>query len=263
MLLDTLAGAAGWAAESKALDPNQVYCQAGHLGRDDDRDAGQLRPVDQRSEGGAGRLDAAGCRVVQDPGRLADPRRVVPAGLAGRPLPRLVLADECEPALRALDDEAGPAASCRRRCCTESGTRRTGAGNVPTNDMRWLELYARTRRLEDLLSATRPIWLGELRFEYERQAAELVSTKTPSSDPRWVAIQDWAARCAMPGKAEHAGKIADLQSAVELLAEALPGRFSASEVLIQELAQAKPRWSDLLARSSQTGRPIAEPRCQR
>ena len=131
MLLDTLPSAASWAAESNGSGSESGLCQAGHLGRDDDRDAGQLRPVGQRREGGAGRLDAAGRRVGQDPGRLADSRRVVPAGLAGRSLPRLVLADECEPALRALDHEPGPAASCRGRCCTESGTRRTGARQRP------------------------------------------------------------------------------------------------------------------------------------
>jgi hypothetical protein len=118
--------------------------------------------------------------------------------------------------------------------------------NVPTNDMRWLELYARTRRLEDLVAATRPLWLGELRCEFERQATELVSAQAPSSDPRWTALQNWAAQCRIPGKAEHAGRMGDLPSAVGLLSQALPGRFSAEGEWRGELAESTPRWSGLL-----------------
>ena len=61
-------------------------------------------------------------------------------------------------------------------------------GNVPTSDPRWLELYARARRFEDIVSAARRIWLGDLRCEYERQAAELVRSKASSNDPRWAAL---------------------------------------------------------------------------
>jgi len=119
--------------------------------------------------------------------------------------------------------------------------------HVPTSDPRWLELYARTRRYEDIAATARRIWLGDLRFEFERQAAELVRAKTPSSDPRWTALNDWAARCVLPGKAAHVGKVEELATAVELLAAALPGRFSASSDLAGKLAEAKPRWSGLVA----------------
>ena len=120
-------------------------------------------------------------------------------------------------------------------------------GNVPAGDPRWLELYARTRRFEDIVSASRPIWLGDLRSAYERQAAELVRSKTPSSDPRWAALRDGVARCAVPGKAAHAGKVGELQSAVELLAAALPGRFSVASGLPKQLADLEPRWSGVVA----------------
>lgn len=119
--------------------------------------------------------------------------------------------------------------------------------NVPTNDQRWLELYARTRRLEDLLVAIRPIWLGDVRGECERQVRELVTTKTSSHDSRWAALQDWAARCTVPGKAQHTGMIADLPSAVALLAEALPTHFTPSDTFVQELEQSKAAWNERLA----------------
>ena len=247
MLFDTLPGVASWAAESQALDPNQVYAKQATWAetmiatRDN---CAQWAKGTKEGQVASTPLAAVWTRLQADwPTHAAWFQQDLPGDryldwflqtnenphferwIMGRALPRVggagaVLSQELDELVR---------------------------GNVPTNDTRWLELYARTRRLEDLLSATRPIWLGDLRFEYERQAAELVRTQTPSSDPRWVALQDWAARCAMPGKAEHAGKIEDLQSAVDLLAEALPGRFSANGVLTQELAESKPRWSGLLA----------------
>ena len=118
--------------------------------------------------------------------------------------------------------------------------------NIPTSDMRWLELYARTRRLEDLLATIRPIWLGDLRGDFERQAQELVSTQASSHDPRWAALQEWADRCRVPGKKLHMGTIAELPTTLALLAQALPTRFAASDALRQELTEAQNSWNDLL-----------------
>ena len=120
-------------------------------------------------------------------------------------------------------------------------------GNVPTSDPRWLELWARAHRWEDIVSTARRIWLGDLRVEYQRQAAELVRSTVSPHDHRWTSLRDWTARCAMPGKAAHAGNTEDLASAAELLAAALPGRFSANPVLARQMADAKPRWTGLMA----------------
>ena len=247
MLLDTLPSAACWAAESKALDPNQVYAKQATWAETMIATRDNCAPWAKEAKEGqvaSTPLAAVWAKIQTDwPNHAAWFRQDLPGDRyldwflqtnANPHFERWIMS-------RALPRVAGAGAVLSQEL--DELVR----GNIATNDMRWLELYARTRRLEELLSATRPIWLGELRFEYERQAAELVSTKTPSSDPRWVAIQDWAARCAVPGKAEHAGKIADLQSAVELLAEALPGRFSASGAMIQGLTESKARWSDLLA----------------
>ncbi len=158
-------------------------CQAGHLGRDDDRDAGQLRPWAKGAKEGqvaSTPLAAVWAKIQTDwPTHAAWFRQDLPGDRyldwflqtnANPHFERWIMS-------RALPRVAGAGAVLSQEL--DELVR----GNVPTSDMRWLELYARTRRLEDLLAATRPIWLGELRFEYERQAAELVSTKTPSSDP--------------------------------------------------------------------------------
>jgi hypothetical protein len=118
---------------------------------------------------------------------------------------------------------------------------------LPANDPRWLELFARARRFEEVLAANRRIWLGDLRWLYEQQAAEMIRSKVPSSDARWTALSRWAGQCAVPGKAVHAGKTADLRSAIELLAAALPGRFSGTSDLAKQLTDSEPRWNGALA----------------
>jgi len=122
-----------------------------------------------------------------------------------------------------------------------------GRDRRPASDARWLELYARARRFEDLLIASRHVWLGDLRWEYERQAAEMVRSKVPSNDARWTALTQWAGRCAAPGKAIHVGKIAGLRSAVELLAATLPGRFSAGSALAKQLGDSESKWGRVVA----------------
>jgi hypothetical protein len=120
-------------------------------------------------------------------------------------------------------------------------------GKTPAADPRWLELYARARRFEDVLSACRRVWLDDLRCEYERQAAEMIRSKAPSDDARWAAMTHWAGQTAAPGRTTHAGKIGQLRSAVELLAAALPGRFSVDAALTRQLADSEPRWNGVVA----------------
>ena len=221
--------------------------QTGHLGRNDDRHAGQLRPWAKGAKEGqvaSTPLAAVWAKLQADwPTHAAWFQQDLPGEryldwfLQTNDNPHF----ECWIMSRALPRVAGAGLVLSQEL--DELVR----GNVPTNDMRWLELYARSRRLEELLATSRPIWLGDLRFEYERQAAELVSTKASSSDPRWMTLRDWMAQCRMPGTAEHAGTIADLQSAVELLSGALPGRFTAPGTLTRELAESRPRWSGLLA----------------
>ena len=81
-----------------------------------------------------------------------------------------------------------------------------GRGGLAPGDPRWLELYARASRFEDVHSASRRVWLGDLRREYEKQAAEMVRAKVPSNDARWTALSRWVSRCATPGKVVHAGR---------------------------------------------------------
>lgn len=117
----------------------------------------------------------------------------------------------------------------------------------PATEPQWLELYARARRFEDVGSICRRIWLGELRSGYERQAVELIRSKAHSADARWTDLRHWASQCAAPGKAIHAGKIAELRSAIELLTTALPGRFSVADDLQKQIADSGPKWNGVLS----------------
>jgi hypothetical protein len=119
--------------------------------------------------------------------------------------------------------------------------------HVPADDPRWLDLYARACRFEDLATSGRRIWLGDLRGDFERQAAELVRSNAAADHTRWTTLQRWAERCAGSGKAAHPGQMAELRPAAELLAAALPGRFSAAADWTQRLAGSEPRWRRRLA----------------
>ena len=246
-LIDIFPGAASWAAESQALDPNQAYSRQATWAETMIATRVNCAPWAKGAKEGqvaSTPLAAVWAKLQADwPTHAAWFQQDLPGEryldwfLQTNDNPHF----ECWIMSRALPRVAGAGLVLSQEL--DELVR----GNVPTNDMRWLELYARSRRLEELLATSRPIWLGDLRFEYERQAAELVSTKASSSDPRWMALRDWMAQCRMPGTAEHAGTIADLQSAVELLSGALPGRFTAPGTLTRELAESRPRWSGLLA----------------
>ena len=116
-----------------------------------------------------------------------------------------------------------------------------------SSDPRWLELYARARRLEDVVSVTRRLWLGELQSAFEGQAADMIRSKAPSEDARWAALKRWADQCLDRGAVAHVGSVGDLKSAVESLAAAMPERFSGGGAFLERLAEAEPKWNETIA----------------
>lgn len=116
-----------------------------------------------------------------------------------------------------------------------------------SNDPRWLELFARARRLEDILTVTRELWLGELRNAFKEQAAEMIRSKLPSEDAGWDALKRWAGKCADRGAVAHVCSVSKLKSAVESLTTAMPKRFPEGEAFLGRLANAEPRWNEMIA----------------
>jgi len=246
MLLGTAPDATSWAAESESLDPNQAYAKKATWA-----ETMLLTRVNC----------AEGLKDAQE------------GKLTSTPLPaiwRKMQADwptECAwfyqdlPGVRYLDwflQGGNPhferwimGLTLKRIGEADAGLSEELAEMVrsgpPATEPQWLELYARARRFEDVVSTCRRIWLGELRSGYERQAEEMIRSKVPSADARWTDLRRWASQCAAPGKAVHAGKIAELRTAVELLAVALPGRFSVADGLPKQIADAEPRWNSVLA----------------
>jgi hypothetical protein len=86
---------------------------------------------------------------------------------------------------------------------------------VPPNDPRWLDLYGRACRTEEIVAASRGLWLVELRKAIEEQAADLNRAKTDSQDVRWISLKQLAEKCADTGPTTHVGSIAELRSADE------------------------------------------------
>jgi len=116
-----------------------------------------------------------------------------------------------------------------------------------SNDPRWLELYARARRLEETLTVTRQLWLGELRNAFEEQAADMIRSKLPSEDARWDALKRWASKCVDRGVVAHVGSVSGLKSAVDSLTTAMPERFSGGEAFLERLADTEPKWNEMIA----------------
>ncbi|MFA6564071.1 MAG: hypothetical protein WCV00_19370 [Verrucomicrobiia bacterium] len=114
------------------------------------------------------------------------------------------------------------------------------------NDPRWLDLYGRASRLDDIAAVTRTLWLGDLRKVFETQAAALMRAKAPCEDARWTAVKDRAAKCADAGPLVHVGSIGDLLAAIDALAAAMPERFSGN-ALKKRLAEAEPKWNAIIA----------------
>ncbi|MHB8898497.1 MAG: HzsA-related protein [Thermoguttaceae bacterium] len=117
---------------------------------------------------------------------------------------------------------------------------------VAADDPRWLDLYGRGCRWEDVAAATSPIWLGELREALESRADELLLADTACEDPRWAAIQQQAARCRDAGPPVHAGSVASLRQALELFG-ASPNRLAGADRLSERLDEAEPQWNRVVA----------------
>ena len=118
---------------------------------------------------------------------------------------------------------------------------------VPPTDPRWLDLYGRGCRVEDILAAASRLWLGEVRQAIESQAAELRRAQTPCEDPRWLAARDLAARCTDAGPVAHVGRVSELRRAIEVFNAALPGRLGDGQELRKQLDECEPRWTALVA----------------
>ncbi|MBI5688169.1 MAG: hypothetical protein HZC54_24105 [Verrucomicrobia bacterium] len=114
------------------------------------------------------------------------------------------------------------------------------------NDPRWLDLYGRACRLDEIATVTRTLWFGDLRKVFETQMAELMRSKAPCEDARWTAIKTHATKCADTAPAVHVGSISDLRLAIDALTTAMPGRFS-GDALKRQFAQTEPKWSSIIA----------------
>ncbi|HPA18419.1 MAG TPA: hypothetical protein PLU30_11785 [Verrucomicrobiae bacterium] len=117
------------------------------------------------------------------------------------------------------------------------------------SDPSWLELYARTKRLEQVLADSRPLWLDELRDVFVDRTMTMIQTKVPSEDARWATLVQQIAQCADGGPLAHAGGVAALGSAVGMLDAALPGRFLGGSALLERLKDARPRWTGIIGRA--------------
>ncbi len=110
-----------------------------------------------------------------------------------------------------------------------------------SQDPRWLDLFGRTCRMDEVVGTCKRIWLGEVRRVVEQHAADFSRDKAPSEDPRWMSLKDLAGQCAS-GPAAHPGSIAELRPAVELLAS----RLAQPESMLKSLDKAEPRWRGVL-----------------
>jgi hypothetical protein len=117
---------------------------------------------------------------------------------------------------------------------------------VSPQDPRWLDLYGRACRMEEITTAANGLWLGELRTAVENQAAGLNRAKATSEDARWTALKRLAAQCADTGPVAHVGSIGDFRLAIDVLAVAMPGRF-AGDALKKQLVEAEPKWNAIIA----------------
>ena len=118
---------------------------------------------------------------------------------------------------------------------------------APPSDPRWLALYGRACRVEEIARITGPLWLGELRGAFQTQAARLNRERIACEDPRWTTLRRLAERCDDAGPVVHVGKVGQLRAAIEVLEKALPERFAASEGLQKQLDAAQTEWNATIA----------------
>lgn len=105
---------------------------------------------------------------------------------------------------------------------------------VPPSDSRWLDLYGRACRVEEVLAVSKGVWLVELKEAVEGHVARLIRARTPSEDAAWARLKELAAKCAEPGVVAHASRLADL-------------RPLAACALREKLNEAEPRWGEIIA----------------
>ncbi len=234
MLHDTLPSAASWAAESKALDPNQAYAKQATWAETMIATRDNCAPWAKDAKEGqvaSTPLAAVWAKIQADwPTHAAWFQQDLPGDryldwflqtnenphferwIMSRALPRVagagaVLGQELDELVRGnVADQRHAVAGT---VCSDAPPRGPPRGHPP-------DLAGR------IAFRIRAAGGGACRARRRRRAI-----------PDGRRFRTGAARCAVPGKAEHAGKIADLQSAVELLAAALPGRFSASGAMSQ------------------------------
>lgn len=114
---------------------------------------------------------------------------------------------------------------------------------VLPQDPRWLSLYGRACRMEELSAASKSLWLGDLRKSIEERTAALNLSQTPSEDARWISLRNLAAKCADAGPATHAGSIAELHSAIRCLG----ARVSGGDALLKKLGETEGKWRGIVA----------------
>ncbi len=111
------------------------------------------------------------------------------------------------------------------------------------NDPRWLDLYGRACRVEDVAAVATRIWLSEARKVIDDRIAELNRTRTAPEDAGWVALQRQATQWTDNGPVTHAGSVSDLRAAVATLANRLAG----GKTMLKQLDEAEPRWNATIA----------------
>ena len=122
------------------------------------------------------------------------------------------------------------------------------SARISPTDPRWLDLYGRGCRWEDVAVATNRLWLGELQQVLESQMMELMRAKTPCEDARWLTLETQATQYADAGPVTHSGCAAGLREAIEILVTTMPEKLVDSDRLLKQLAEAQPRWDEIVTR---------------
>ena len=248
MLLDMTLPAAGWAADSKPLDPHQVYAKqatwaetmiatrANCAAWAKDQKEGQVASTplaavwakiqaDWPTHAAWFRQDLPGVRYL-DWFLQANNNPHFERWILGRALPRVAgtdtgLSQELDELARAT---CRPAIRGGWNCMPGRAASRTSSSAGPP------DLAGRPARANS--SGRRRNWSARKRLRAIRAGSP---------------CRTGAARCADARQGGARGEDRGAASAIELLAAALPGRFSASRALTKQLADAKPKWSGVLA----------------
>ena len=114
------------------------------------------------------------------------------------------------------------------------------------NDPRWLNLYGRINRFEEIISITRKLWLRELEHGFEMSALTLLCTRTPCEDTSWTEVKEHAAKCVDGGPVAHGGSMRDLRAAMDVLAAVLPSQFASGDALRKQLNALQTKWDDII-----------------